>query len=107
MTSRPTTHSDPVYVVHDVLHYCVGNIPGAVPHTSTFALTNVTLPYAIEIADLGLAGAVRRDPGLARGVNTIEGKVTFRPVAEAHGMDYEPLEYILPLDYPGNELFGE
>ncbi len=106
MTSRPTTHSEPVYVVHDVLHYCVGNIPGAVPHTSTFALTNVTLPYVTMIADLGLAEAVRRDPSLARGVNTIEGRITNRPVAEAHGMEYEPLEYILPLDYPGNEIFG-
>ncbi|MGQ9474793.1 MAG: alanine dehydrogenase [Actinomycetota bacterium] len=99
-TSRPTTHSDPVYVAHDVLHYCVGNIPGAVPHTSTFALTNVTLPYLQMMAGLGLAEAARRDKSLARGLNTIEGKVTNRPVAEAHDLDYEPLEYILPLDYP-------
>ncbi len=100
MTSRPTTHSNPVYEVHGVLHYCVGNMPGAVPHTSTFALTNVTLPYVQMIASLGLAEAVRRDKSLARGVNTIEGRVTSRPVAEAHGLDYEPLEYILPLELP-------
>ncbi|WP_287152763.1 alanine dehydrogenase [Candidatus Solincola tengchongensis] len=100
MTSRPTTHSNPVYEVHGVLHYCVGNMPGAVPHTSTFALTNVTLPYVQMIASLGLAEAVRRDKSLARGVNTIEGRVTSRPVAEAHSLDYEPLEYILPLELP-------
>ncbi len=99
-TSRPTTHSDPVYEAHGVLHYCVGNMPGAVPHTSTFALTNVTLPYVQMMAGLGLAEAVRRDRSLARGVNTIEGRITSRPVAEAHGLDYEPLEYILPLEYP-------
>lgn len=106
MTSRPTTHSRPVFVVHDVLHYCVGNIPGAVPRTSTFALTNVTLPYVQMIADMGLAEAVRRDSSLARGVNTIEGRITNRPVAEAHGLEYESLEYILPIDFPGEDLFA-
>ncbi len=105
-TSRMTTHSDPVYLEHDVLHYCVGNIPGAVPRTSTFALTNVTLPYALEIAALGLKEAVRRDACLARGVNVIEGRVTSRPVAEAHGLEYEPLDHILPIDLDSEQLFG-
>ena len=105
-TSRPTTHSDPVYFAHDVLHYCVGNMPGAVPRTSTFALTNVTLPYALEIAELGLAEAVRRDPSLAKGVNVVEGRVASRPVAEAHGLEYEPLEHILPIDFSSEQIFG-
>ncbi len=104
-TSRPTTHSDPVYMLHDVVHYCVGNMPGAVPRTSTFALANVTLPYALAIAELGLQEAVRRNSSLAKGVNTIEGKITSRPVAEAHEMEYEPLEYILPIDFPSEQLF--
>lgn len=104
-TSRPTTHSDPVYFMHDVVHYCVGNIPGAVPRTSTYALTNVTLPYALLIAELGLREAVRIDPSLAKGVNTIEGRVTARPVAEAHGMEYEPLDHVLPIDLPDGRLF--
>jgi len=107
MTSRPTTHSDPVYFEHEVLHYCVGNLPGAVPWTSTFALTNVTLPYVQEIADLGLDGAIRRDPSLAKGVSIIEGRVTSRPVAEAHELEYEPLEHILPIDVSSEQLFGE
>jgi alanine dehydrogenase len=106
-TSRPTTHSDPVYFEHEVLHYCVGNLPGAVPWTSTFALTNVTLPYVQEIADLGLDGAIRRDPSLAKGVSIIEGRVTSRPVAEAHELEYEPLEHILPIDVSSEQLFGE
>jgi len=106
MTSRPTTHSDPVYEAHGVLHYCVGNMPGAVPHTSTFALTNVTLPYVQMMAGLGLAEAVRRDRSLARGVNTIEGRITNRPVAESHALEYEPLEYILPMEFPGAEYPG-
>jgi alanine dehydrogenase len=105
-TSRMTTHSDPVYVEHDVLHYCVGNIPGAVPRTSTFALTNVTLPYALEIAEYGLKEAVRRNASLAKGVNTVEGRVTSRPVAAAHGLEFEPLEHILPIDVDSGQLFG-
>jgi alanine dehydrogenase len=96
-TSRPTTHSDPVYVVDDVTHYCVANMPGAVPITSTKALTNVTLPYAEAIAEHGLRDAVARDPSLARGVNVLEGKITYEAVAEAHGLDYSPLEDVLPL----------
>ena len=96
-TSRPTTHSDPVYVVDGVTHYCVANMPGAVPITSTKALTNVTLPYVEAIADYGLREAVARDRPLARGVNVLEGKVTYEAVAEAHGLEYSPLDDVLPL----------
>ncbi|TML35533.1 MAG: alanine dehydrogenase [Actinobacteria bacterium] len=96
-TSRPTTHSDPVYVVDGVTHYCVANMPGAVPVTSTKALTNVTLPFAEEIAGYGLAQAVARDPALARGVNVLDGKITYEAVAEAHNLDFQPLEDLLPL----------
>jgi alanine dehydrogenase len=94
-TSKPTTHTDPVYVVEDVIHYCVANMPGAVPITSTKALTNATLPYAEAIADHGLADAVAHDPALARGVNVLEGKVTYEAVAEAHALEYVPLEGVL------------
>jgi alanine dehydrogenase len=96
-TSHPTTHSDPVYAVDGVTHYCVANMPGGVPITSTKALTNATLPYVEEIADYGLAEAVARDPALARGVNVLDGKLTYEAVAEAHGLDYTPLEELLPL----------
>ncbi len=96
-TSKPTTHSDPVYVVDGVTHYCVANMPGAVPVTSTKALTNVTLPFAEEIAGYGLAQAVARDPALARGVNVLDGKITYEAVAEAHNLDFQPLEDLLPL----------
>ncbi|MDP8911118.1 MAG: alanine dehydrogenase [Actinomycetota bacterium] len=96
-TSRPTTHSDPVFEVDGVTHYCVANMPGAVPITSTKALTNVTLPYVEAIADHGLADAVARDPALARGVNVLDGRVVYDAVAEAHGLDYAPLDEILPL----------
>ncbi len=97
-TSRPTTHSDPVYVVDDVTHYCVSNMPGAVPVTSTFALTNVTLPYVEAIAEHGVRAAVARDPALARGVNVLDGKLTYDAVAEAHGLEYSPLGEALPLE---------
>jgi alanine dehydrogenase len=97
-TSRPTTHSDPVYVVDGVTHYCVSNMPGAVPITSTFALTNVTLPYAEAIADHGVREAIARDPALARGVNVLDGKLTYEAVAEAHGLEYSPLDEALPLE---------
>lgn len=90
-TSRPTKHSDPVYQVYDVIHYGVTNMPGAVPRTSTYALNNVTLPYALKIARSGVKDALRTDPSLARGVNTLEGRLTSRPVAEAHGLEYVPL----------------
>ena len=96
-TSRPTTHSEPVYSVDGVTHYCVANMPGAVPITSTKALTNATLPYVEAIADHGLAEAVARDPALARGVNVLDGKTTYEAVADAHGLDYQPLEDVLPL----------
>jgi len=96
-TSRPTTHSEPVYVVEGVTHYCVTNMPGAVPITATKALTNATLPYVEEIAEHGLAEAVARDTALAHGVNVLDGKVTYEAVAEAHGLDYAPLEDVLPL----------
>jgi alanine dehydrogenase len=82
-TTRETTHDDPVYVVHDVIHYAVGNMPGAVPHTSTYALTNATLPYVLEVAEHGVAEAVRRDDALRRGVNVVAGTVTNAAVAEA------------------------
>jgi alanine dehydrogenase len=91
-TSRPTTHDEPVYTVDGVIHYCVANMPGAVPITSTRALTNVTLPYAEEIADHGIVGAIRRDHALARGVNVVSGLITYEAVAEAHGLEYTPLD---------------
>jgi alanine dehydrogenase len=96
-TSHATTHSDPVYVVDEVTHYCVANMPGAVPITSTKALTNVTLPYVEAIAEHGLRDAVARDAALARGVNVLEGKVTYEAVADAHDLDYSPLDDVLPL----------
>jgi alanine dehydrogenase len=94
-TSRMTTHSDPTFTVHGVVHYCVGNMPGAVPNTSTYALTNVTLPYALAIAEDGLEGAVRADPVLAGGVNVLGGSVTNEGVAEAHGLAYVPLHELI------------
>ncbi len=84
--SRPTTHADPVYRVHESVFYCVANMPGAVPHTSTFALTNVTLPYALELANLGWRAALRADPALAAGLNTWDGQVTYASVAQAHAL---------------------
>ncbi|MEA2378520.1 MAG: alanine dehydrogenase [Thermoleophilaceae bacterium] len=93
-TSRPTTHSDPVYEVDGVTHYCVANMPGAVPVTSTFALTNATLPYVLALAD-GLVGALQKVPGLKAGVNVAAGKVTHPAVAEGVGVDYTPVEEVL------------
>jgi alanine dehydrogenase len=90
-TSHATTHAEPVYVVDGVTHYCVANMPGAVPITSTKSLTNATLPYVEAIANRGLKAAVENDPSLAKGVNVIGGKVTNQAVAEAHGLDYTPL----------------
>jgi alanine dehydrogenase len=90
-TTRPTTHSDPVYVVDGVLHYCVANMPGAVPRTSTLALTNATLPYVLALASKGLLQALREDEGLAGGVNTYRGRITCLPVAESHSRPYTPL----------------
>lgn len=96
-TSRPTTHSDPIYVVDDVVHYCVANMPGAVPITSTWALTNVTLPYIEAIADKGLQRALAEDASLRPGVNVADGKVTYKPVADAVGVEFHPLANALPL----------
>jgi alanine dehydrogenase len=93
--SHPTTHADPTYRVHDTVFYCVANMPGAVPHTSTFALTNVTLPYATEIANRGWREALRRDMSFAHGLNTHEGQITCPPVAEAHGLPLLALTEVL------------
>lgn len=90
-TSHPTKHDDPVYVVDGIVHYAVANIPGAVPYTSTMALTNATLPYALRLADLGWREACKADAGLAEGVNIVDGHITFRGVADAFGMPYTPL----------------
>jgi len=94
-TARPTTHEDPVYTEEGVIHYCVTNMPGAVPRTSTIALTNVTMPYALELANLGFVEAVKRDAALAMGVNVYAGYVTNQGVAEAHGLKYRPLEELI------------
>jgi alanine dehydrogenase len=93
--SRPTTHADPTYRVHDSIFYCVANMPGAVPHTSTYALTNVTLPYAVELAGRGWLDALRADPALAKGLNTHDGAVTNAPVAAAHELTSRPLAEVL------------
>ncbi len=93
--SRPTTHADPTYAVHDSVFYCVANMPGAVPHTSTYALTNVTLPYAVALADKGWAQACRDDRSLALGLNTHAGELTYAPVGEAHGIEATALDTVL------------
>ena len=94
-STRPTTHSDPVFKVHESLFYCVANMPGAVPNTSTHALVNATLPYTLEIARHGWHNAVRADAALAEGVNVSAGQITYAPVAEAHGLNYRPLAELL------------
>ena len=101
-TSRPTTHSDPTYEVDGIIHYCVANMPGAVPITSTYALTNATLPYTLALADLGVVNAVRRDPGLLPGINVARGSVTHQAVAEAVGAEYVPAEQVLGFEMPRN-----
>ena len=93
--SRPTTHAEPTYRVHDSVFYCVANMPGAVPHTSTYALTNVTLPYAVSLADSGWRDALRADPALALGLNTHAGELTYAPVAQAHGLTHRELAEVL------------
>jgi alanine dehydrogenase len=93
--SRPTTHADPTYRVHESVFYCVANMPGAVPHTSTYALTNVTLPYAVELANLGWRDALKADHALALGLNTYAGRITYGPVAEAHGAEALSLDEVL------------
>jgi alanine dehydrogenase len=94
-TSKPTTHTDPVYEVDGITHYCVANMPGAVPITSTYALTNATLPYVLSLADNGVEGAIARDPGLRPGVNVASGKVTHEAVAEGVGSEYVSVEEAL------------
>jgi alanine dehydrogenase len=94
-SSRPTTHDAPTYRVHDTLFYCVANMPGAVPHTSTYALTNVTLPYAMAIANLGWREACRSDAALALGLNVHEGSIVSAPVAAAHDLAHQPLDEVL------------
>jgi len=94
-TSRPTTHTDPIYVEEGVIHYCVTNMPGAVPRTSTYALTNATLPYALQLANRGFVEAVKKDLSLAKGVNVYKGNVTCEGVARAYGLEYTPLEMLL------------
>jgi alanine dehydrogenase len=91
-TSKATTHDDPVYTVDGVIHYCVANMPGAVPITATRALTNVTLVYVEQLAELGAIGAITANPELARGVNVMGGRITYEAVAEAHGLEYTPLD---------------
>jgi alanine dehydrogenase len=93
--SRPTTHADPTFKVHDTLFYCVANMPGAVPHTSTYALTNVTLPYAVEMANRGWRAALKADAPLAAGLSTYDGALTSGPVAEAHGLSFTPIADVL------------
>ena len=90
-TTKPTTHSNPTYLVDDVIHYCVSNIPGAVPRTSTYALSNATLPYVLKLANMGTEAAIKADPSLAKGVNTYKGKITYQAVTEAFGLEEEKL----------------
>ncbi len=94
-TVHPTTHSDPTFVVDGVVHYCVANMPGAVPRTSTYALTNVTIPYALKLADMGVVAAIKSDPALAKGVNVYDGKITYKGVADAFGLPYTDLKSLL------------
>lgn len=93
--SHPTTHAEPTFMVHDSVFYCVANMPGAVPNTSTYALTNATLPYIVELANRGWAEALRRDAALAKGLNTHDGQVVYREVAEAHDLDHVELSTLL------------
>jgi alanine dehydrogenase len=101
-TSRPTTHSDPTYVVDGVVHYCVANMPGGVPRTSTYALNNATLPYVLDLAGHGYREAMRRDPHLRAGLNVHAGKVTCREVAEALDYPYVEASAALQTAAPGN-----
>ena len=99
-TSRPTTHGDPTYEVDGIIHYCVTNMPGAVPITSTYALTNATLPYVLSLAEHGVVEAARRDPGLKLGINVANGKVTHPAVAAGVGMEYTSPEDALGIGPP-------
>ncbi|MFH1436599.1 MAG: alanine dehydrogenase, partial [Pseudomonadota bacterium] len=99
-TSKPTTHSDPIYEVEGILHYCVANMPGCVPLTSTYAITNETVPYALKLANLGYKKACLEDRTLLRGLNTLKGKLTYKPVADVFDMPYTPPEQALEEDQP-------
>ncbi len=94
-TTHPTTHSNPTFLVDGVVHYCVSNMPGAVPRTSTYGLNNATLPYMVRLANMGTIAAIQSDPALAKGVNTFKGHITYPAVAEAFGMEWKPLEALL------------
>jgi alanine dehydrogenase len=94
-TSKPTTHADPVYEIDNVIHYCVANMPGAVPYTSTLALTNATLPYAIQLANQGWKTACQKSKELCLGLNVVNGKVVYKGVAEAFNLEYTPVESVL------------
>jgi alanine dehydrogenase len=94
-TTKPTTHEDPIYIIDNVIHYCVANMPGAVPFTSTTALTNATLPYALQLAGKGWQQACRDNEALKLGLNVVEGKIVYRGVADAFGMNYESAETVL------------
>jgi alanine dehydrogenase len=94
-TTHPTTHSNPTYYVDDVLHYCVANMPGAVPRTSTFALTNATLPFAIKLANKGFKDAIAKDKHLKAGVNTYAGHITYEAVAESQGLPYKSIDELI------------
>jgi alanine dehydrogenase len=94
-TSKATTHSQPIYTVEGVVHYCVANMPGAVPRTSTLALTNATLPYALEIANKGWEKAMRENNEIKLGANVVKGNVTYKAVAEAFDLDYTPIDEML------------
>ncbi|MCO6453375.1 MAG: alanine dehydrogenase [Caldilineales bacterium] len=94
-TARPTTHSNPTYVVDGVVHYCVTNMPGAVPRTSTYALNNATLPYMVKLANMGVEQAIAKDMALALGVNTYKGRIVYQAVAEAFGLEYTPLQSLM------------
>jgi alanine dehydrogenase len=94
-TSHPTTHSNPTFLVDDVIHYCVANMPGAVPRTSTYALSNATLPYVVKLANMGFKDAIRADPALRKGINIYKNKITYRSVADAFSLEYTPLDMLL------------
>jgi alanine dehydrogenase len=94
-TSKPTTHGDPIYSIDGVVHYCVANMPGAVAKTSTFALTNATLPYAVEIAGKGWQRAMQENKEIRMGANIIKGKITYKGVADAFDLEYTPIDELI------------
>ena len=96
-TSRPTTHAEPTFIKHDVIHYCVANMPGAVPKTSTYALNNATLPFVLALADKGYQQALKDDPHLRNGLNVYRGQLAIKQVADIQGLDYTSAEQLLGL----------